>query len=110
MSFIAIGDSSTKSTVPVAAIAANSITESEILLKEPAFVRDILLQVRYLGLKSPVFNDNSSKRLIDVEGKTITCFGINKHITLYRFLMSLTTILEYDLTINPTIIWLILEI
>ena len=103
---IAIGDSSTKSTVPVAAIAANSITESRNFVKRAGFRPErYIASSKISGFKkSPVFfNDNSSKRLFDVEGKTITQVLALTSILLFTgFLVSLTTtFLEYRSNNRP---------
>ena len=72
---IAIGDSSTRSTVPIAAISANSIAESRNFVKRAGFRPErYIASSKISGFKkSPVFfNDNSSKRLVDFEDKTFT--------------------------------------
>ncbi len=98
--FIAIGDSSTKSTVPVAAIAVNSIIESRNFVKRAGFRPEkYIASSKISGFKkSPVFfNDNSSKRLFDIEGKTITqVLALTSMLMFAGFLVSLTTtFLEY---------------
>ena len=103
---IAIGDSSTKSTVPVAAIAANSITESRNFVKRAGFRPErYIASSKISGFKkSPVFfNDNSSKRLFDIEGKTVTQVLALTSILLFTgFLASLTaTFLEYRSNNKP---------
>ena len=103
---IAIGDSSTKSTVPVAAISANSIAESRNFVKRAGFRPErYLASSKMSGFKkSPVFfNDNSSKRLIDFEDKTFTQFLAATSILLFAgFLISLTsTFLEYTYNNRP---------
>ena len=103
---IAIGDSSTKSTVPVAAIAANSITESRNFVKRAGFRPErYIASSKISGFKkSPVFfNDNSSKRLFDIEGKTVTQVLALTSILLFTgFLASLTaTFLEYKSNNKP---------
>ncbi|MDC3068122.1 hypothetical protein OA005_02520, partial [Paracoccaceae bacterium] len=58
---IAIGESSTKSTIPVAAISANSIAESRNFVKRAGFLPErYIASSRISGFKkSPVFfNDN----------------------------------------------------
>ena len=72
---IAVGDSSTRSTVPIAAISANSITESRNFVKRAGFRPERYISSSKISgfKKSPIFfNDNSSKRLIDLEGQTFT--------------------------------------
>ena len=97
---IAVGDSSTRSTVPIAAISANSITESRNFVKRAGFRPErYIASSKISGFKkSPVFfNDNSSKRLIDLEGQTFTrALSIISFVLFAGFLLSLTsTYLEY---------------
>ncbi len=92
---IAIGDSSTKSTVPIAAISVNSIAESRNFVKRAGFRPEkYLSSSRISGFKkSPVFfNDNSSKRLFDLEEKKFTRVLAFTSILLFAgFLISLTS-------------------
>ena len=97
---IAVGDSSTRSTVPIAAISANSITESRNFVKRAGFRPErYIASSKISGFKkSPIFfNDNSSKRLIDLEGQTFTrALSIISFVLFAGFLLSLTsTYLEY---------------
>ncbi len=103
---IAIGDSSTRSTVPIAAISANSITESRNFVKKAGFRPErYIASSKISGFKkSPVFfNDNSSKRLIDIEGQTFTrVLSIISFVLFAGFLLSLTsTYLEYRSNTKP---------
>ncbi len=103
---IAVGDSSTKSTVPIAAISANSITESRNFVKRAGFRPErYIASSKISGFKkSPVFfNDNSSTRLIDLEGQTITrVLSIISFVLFAGFLLSLTsTYLEYRYNNKP---------
>jgi len=103
---IAVGDSSTKSTVPIAAISANSITESRNFVKRAGFRPErYIASSKISGFKkSPVFfNDNSSTRLIDLEGQTITrVLSIISFVLFAGFLLSLTsTYLEYRSNNKP---------
>ncbi len=104
--FIAIGESSTRSTVPVAAIAANSINESRNFVKKAGFRPErYIASSKISGFKkSPVFfNDNSSKRLFEIEGKTFTKVLALTSILLFTgFLISLaSTYLEYRSNNKP---------
>ncbi len=103
---IAVGDSSTRSTVPIAAISANSITESRNFVKRAGFRPErYIASSRISGFKkSPIFfNDNSSKRLIDLEGQTFTrALSIISFVLFAGFLFSLTsTYLEYRSNNKP---------
>ena len=103
---IAVGDSSTKSTVPIAAISANSITESRNFVKRAGFRPErYIASSKISGFKkSPVFfNDNSSTRLIDLEGQTTTrVLSIISFVLFAGFLLSLTsTYLEYRSNNKP---------
>ena len=103
---IAIGDSSTTSTIPIAAISANSITESRNFVKKAGFRPErYIASSKISGFKkSPVFfNDNSSKRLIDFEDKTFTKFLAATSILLFAgFLISLmSTFLEHSYNNRP---------
>ena len=103
---IAVGDSSTRSTVPIAAISANSITESRNFVKRAGFRPErYIASSKISGFKkSPVFfNDNSSKRLIDLEGQTITrVLSIISFVLFAGFLLSLaSTYLEYRSNNKP---------
>ena len=103
---IAVGDSSTRSTVPIAAISANSITESRNFVKRAGFRPErYIASSKISGFKkSPVFfNDNSSKRLIDLEGQTFTrALSIISFVLFAGFLLSLTsTYLEYRSNNKP---------
>ncbi len=103
---IAIGDSSTRSTVPIAAISTNSIAESRKFVKRAGFLPErYLASSKISGFKkSPVFfNDNSSKRLIDFEDKTFTKLLAATSILLFvGFLISLTsTFLEHSYNNRP---------
>ena len=72
---IAIGDSSTRSTVPVAAISKNSITESRVFVKNAGFRPEKYIAASKISgfKKSPVFfNDKSSKQLFELESKSFT--------------------------------------
>ena len=93
--FIAIGDSSTRSTVPIAAISANSITESRNFVKRAGFRPErYIASSKISGFKkSPVFfNDNSSKRFFDLEGKTFTrALALTSILLFAGFLTSLTS-------------------
>ena len=92
---IAIGDSSTRSTVPIAAISANSITESRNFVKKAGFRPErYIASSKISGFKkSPVFfNDNSSKRFFDLEGKTFTrALALTSILLFAGFLLSLTS-------------------
>ena len=92
---IAIGDSSTRSTVPVAAISVNSITESRNFVKRAGFRPErYIASSKISGFKkSPVFfNDNSSKRFIDIEDKKINKYSsYNQCFTILGFLISLAS-------------------
>jgi type IV pilus biogenesis protein PilP len=103
---IAIGDSSTRSTVPIAAISTNSIAESRNFVKRAGFRPErYLASSKISGFKkSPVFfNDNSSKRLVDFEDKTFTKFLAATSFLLFAgFLISLTsTFLEHSFNNRP---------
>jgi hypothetical protein len=103
---IAVGDSSTRSTVPIAAISANSITESRNFVKRAGFRPErYIASSKISGFKkSPVFfNDNSSKRLFDFEGQTFTqALSIISFLLFAGFLLSLTsTFLEYRTNNKP---------
>ena len=103
---IAVGDSSTRSTVPIAAISANSITESRNFVRRAGFRPErYIASSKISGFKkSPVFfNDNSSKRLIDLEGQTFTmALSIISFVLFAGFLLSLTsTYLEYRSNNKP---------
>ncbi len=103
---IAVGDSSTRSTIPIAAISANSITESRNFVKRAGFRPErYIASSKISGFKkSPVFfNDNSSKRLIDLEGETFTrVLSIVSFVLFAGFLLSLTsTYLEYRSNTKP---------
>ncbi len=103
---IAIGDSSTRSTVPIAAISTNSIAESRNFVKRAGFRPErYLASSKISGFKkSPVFfNDNSSKRYVDFEDKTFTRFLAATSILLFAgFLISLTsTFLEHSYNNRP---------
>ncbi len=91
---IAIGDSHTKSTVPVAAISANSITETRNFVKRAGFRPErYIASSKISGFKkSPVFfNDNSSKRYIDIENKALTqLLTLTSILLIAGFLISLT--------------------
>ena len=93
--FIAIGDSSTRSTVPIAAISANSITESRNFVKRAGFRPErYIASSKISGFKkSPVFfNDNSSKRFFDLEGKTFTrALALTSILLFAGFLTSLVS-------------------
>ena len=103
---IAVGDSSTRSTVPIAAISLNSITESRNFVKRAGFRPErYIASSKISGFKkSPVFfNDNSSKRLIDLEGQTFTrVLSITSFVLFAGFLLSLaSTYLEYRSNNKP---------
>ncbi len=103
---IAVGDSTTRSTVPIAAISANSITESRNFVKRAGFRPEkYIASSKISGFKkSPVFfNDKSSKRLIDLEGQTFTrVLSIISFVLFAGFLFSLTsTYLEYRSNTKP---------
>ncbi len=93
--FIAIGDSSTRSTVPIAAISANSITESRNFVKRAGFRPErYIASSKISGFKkSPVFfNDNSSKRFFELEGKTFTrALALTSILLFAGFLTSLSS-------------------
>ena len=97
---IAIGDSSTRSTVPVAAISTNSITESRNFVKKAGFRPEkYIASSKISGFKkSPVFfNDNSSKQLFDLESKNFTkVLAFASVLLFFGFLASLASVfLEY---------------
>ena len=97
---IAIGDSSTRSTVPVAAISTNSITESRNFVKRAGFRPErYVASSKISGFKkSPVFfNDNSSNKLFDFESKTFTkALAFTSILLFVGFLASLASVfLEY---------------
>ena len=103
---IAIGDSSTRSTVPIAAISANSITESRNFVKKAGFRPErYIASSKISGFKkSPVFfNDNSSKRFFDLEGKTFTrALALTSILLFAGFLLSLTSaFFEYRANNKP---------
>ena len=103
---IAVGDSSTRSTVPIAAISANSINESRNFVKRAGFRPErYIASSKISGFKkSPVFyNDNSSKRLFDLEGQTFTrVLSVISFVLFAGFLLSLTsTYLEYRSNNKP---------
>ncbi len=103
---IAVGDSSTRSTIPIAAISANSITESRNFVKRAGFRPErYIASSKISGFKkSPVFfNDNSSKRLFDLEGQTFKrALSIISFLLFAGFLFSLTsTFLEYRSNNKP---------
>ena len=103
---IAIGDSSTRSTIPIAAIAANSITESRNFVKKAGFRPErYIASSKISGFKkSPVFlNDNSSKRLFDIESKTYTqVLALTSIFLFVGFLISLTSaFVEYRSNNKP---------
>ncbi len=98
--FIAIGDSSTRSTVPVAAISTNSINESRNFVKKAGFLPEkYIASSKISGFKkSPVFfNDRNSKQLFDLESKTFTKVLTFASILLFvGFMASLASVfLEY---------------
>ncbi|MFL2793096.1 MAG: hypothetical protein ACJZ8S_02195 [Paracoccaceae bacterium] len=97
---IAIGDSSTRSTVPIAAISTNSITESRNFVKRAGFRPGrYIASSKISGFKkSPVFlNDTSSKQLFDLESTAFTKYLAFTSILLFAgFLVSLASVfLEY---------------
>ena len=103
---IAIGDSSTRSTVPIAAISANSIAESRIFVRKAGFrTEKYIASSKISGFKkSPVFfNDNSSKRFFDFEDKTFTkVLALTSVLLFTGFLTSLiSTFLEYTHNNRP---------
>ena len=103
---IAIGDSSTTSTIPIAAISANSITESRNFVKKAGFRPErYIASSKISGFKkSPVFlNDNSSKRLFDIESKTYTqVLALTSIFLFVGFLISLTSaFVEYRSNNKP---------
>ena len=103
---IAVGDSSTRSTVPIAAISASSITESRNFVKRAGFRPErYIASSKISGFKkSPVFfNDNSSKRLFDLDGQTFTRpLSIISFLLFAGFLFSLTsTFLDYTSNNKP---------
>ena len=103
---IAIGDSSTRSTVPIAAISANSITESRNFVKKAGFRPErYIASSKISGFKkSPVFfNDNSSKQFFDLEGKTFTrALALTSILLFAGFLVSLTSaFFEYRASNKP---------
>ena len=103
---IAIGDSSTRSTVPVAAISTNSINESRNFVKKAGFrPAKYIASSKISGFKkSPVFfNDSASKKLFDLENETFTKVLTFASIFLFvGFLASLATVyLEYKSNNSP---------
>ncbi len=103
---IAIGDSSTRSTVPIAAISANSIAESRNFVKRSGFRPErYLASSKISGFKkSPIFfNDNSSRRPFEFEDKRFTQFLTLASILLFAgFLISLaSTFLEHTYNNRP---------
>ena len=103
---IAIGDSSTRSTVPIAAISANSIAESRNFVRKAGFRPErYIASSKISGFKrSPVFfNDNSSKRLFDFEDKTLTkVLALTSVLLFTGFLISLvSTFLEHTHNNRP---------
>ena len=103
---IAIGDSSTRSTVPIAAISTNSITESRNFVKKAGFRPGrYIASSKISGFKkSPVFlNDNSSKQLFDLESTAYTKYLAFTSILLFAgFLVSLASaFLEYRSNNKP---------
>ena len=103
---IAIGDSSTRSTVPVAAISTSSIAESRNFVKKAGFLPEkYIASSKISGFKnSPVFfNDNSSKQLFDFESKNFTKVLAYISILLFvGFLASLASVfLEYRSNNRP---------
>ena len=97
---IAIGDSSTRSTVPVAAISTNSINESRNFVKKAGFrPGKYIASSKISGFKkSPVFfNDRNSKKLFDLESENFTkVLTIASILLFFGFLASLATVfLEY---------------
>ena len=93
---IAVGDSSTRSTVPIAAISANSIAESRNFVKRAGFRPErYIASSKISGFKkSPVFfNYNSSKLIIDIEVQTFTrVLSIISFVLFTGFLLSLTSL------------------
>lgn len=103
---IAIGESTTKSTVPIAAISANSITESRNFVRRAGFRPErYIASSKISGFKkSPVFfNDNSSRRLVDIESTTVSkVLSISSILLFTGFLLSLTNAyLEYQSNNRP---------
>ncbi len=103
---IAIGDSSTRSTVPVAAISTNSINESRNFVKKAGFrPAKYIASSKISGFKkSPVFfNDTASKKLFDLESEPFTKVLTFASIFLFvGFLVSLATVyLEYTSNNSP---------
>ena len=81
---IAIGDSSTISTVPVAAISTNSINESRNFVQKAGFrPGKYIASSKISGVKkTPVFfNDRNSKTIFDLESENFT-----KVLTIARML------------------------
>ena len=94
------------STVPIAAISANSITESRNFVKKAGFRPErYIASSKISGFKkSPVFfNDNSSKRFFDLEGKTFTrALALTSILLFAGFLVSLTSaFFEYRANNKP---------
>ncbi len=103
---IAIGDSSTRSTVPVAAISTSSIAESRNFVKKAGFLPEkYIASSKISGFKnSPVFfNDNSSKQFFAFESKNFTKVLPYISILLFvGFLASLASVfLEYRANNRP---------
>ena len=103
---IAIGDSSTRSTVPVAAISTNSINESRNFVKKAGFLPEkYIASSKISGFKkSPVFfNDKNSKKLFHLESNTVTKALAFASILLFvSFLVSLASVfLEYRSNNTP---------
>ena len=97
---IAIGDSTTRSTVPIAAISTNSITESRNFVKRAGFRPGrYIASSKISGFKkSPIFlNDNNSKQPFDLESRAFTKVLAFASILLFAgFLVSLASVfLEY---------------
>ena len=103
---IAIGDSSTRSTVPVAAISTNSINESRNFVKKAGFrPAKYIASSKISGFKkSPVFfNDSASKKLFDLGSEPFTKVLTFASIFLFvGFLASLASFyLEYKSNNSP---------
>ena len=103
---IAIGDSSTRSTVPVAAISTNSINESRNFVKKAGFrPSKYIASSKISGFKkSPVFfNDSASKKRFDLGNETFTKVLTFASIFLFvGFLASLAPVyLEYKSNNSP---------
>ena len=103
---IAIGDSSTRSTVPVAAISTSSIAESRNFVKKAGFLPEkYMASSKISGFKnSPVFfNDNSGRQFFDFESKHFTKVLAYISILLFvGFLASLASVfLEYRSNNRP---------